>query len=49
MAHPGVVNEGYGFHIWKVVANILNKQSWTTNKGWFFSLRVQQGANNLSS
>jgi hypothetical protein len=25
---------GDGFQIWKVAANILNKQSWTTHKGW---------------
>jgi hypothetical protein len=25
---------------WRVAANILNKQLWTTDKGWFSSLEV---------
>jgi hypothetical protein len=32
--------------IWKVAANILNKQSRTAEKGWFSSLGVGRGANN---
>jgi hypothetical protein len=34
--------------IWKVAANILNKQSRTANKGWSSSLGVVRGANNSS-
>ena len=32
--------------IWKEVANILNKQSRTADKGWPSSLGVGRGANN---
>ena len=32
--------------IWKEVANILNKQSRTADKGWSSSLGVGRGANN---
>jgi hypothetical protein len=32
--------------IWRVAANILNKQSRTANKGWSSSLGVGRGANN---
>ena len=34
--------------IWRVAANILNKQSRTADKGWSSSLEVGQGANNSS-
>ena len=34
--------------IWRVAANILNKQPWKADKGWSSSLRVGQGANNSS-
>jgi len=34
--------------IWRVAANVLNKQSQTANKGWSSSLEVGRGANNLS-
>jgi hypothetical protein len=34
--------------IWRVVANILNKQSRTADKWWSSSLRVGRGANNSS-
>jgi hypothetical protein len=37
-----------GLQIWKVAANILNKQSRTADKGWSSSFRVGQGANNPS-
>jgi len=42
MTHPWVVDGG-------VAANILNKQSWTADKGWSSSFWVGQGANNPSS
>ena len=34
--------------IWRVIANKLNKQSRTADKGWFSSLGVGRGANNPS-
>jgi hypothetical protein len=34
--------------IWRVAANILNKQSQTANKEWSSSLRVGRGVNNSS-
>jgi hypothetical protein len=33
MARPGIANGGDGLQIWSVAANILNKQSWTVDKG----------------
>jgi hypothetical protein len=33
MAHPQVAIKGDGLQIWKVAANILNKQSQTADKG----------------
>jgi hypothetical protein len=38
-----VADGGNGFQIWKVAANILNKQSWTADKGW---LGVGRGIKN---
>jgi len=35
--------------IWRVAANMLNKQSQTADKGWSSSLGVWQGANNSST
>jgi len=37
---PQVMDGGYGHQIWRVNANVLNKQLWTANKGWSSSLRV---------
>ena len=34
--------------IWRVAADILNKQSRTADRGWFSSLGVGRGANNPS-
>jgi len=34
--------------IWRVAANILNKESLTADKEWCYSLGVGQGANNSS-
>jgi hypothetical protein len=45
MARPQVADGGDGLQIWRVAANILNKQSRTTFKGWFSSLEVGRGAN----
>jgi hypothetical protein len=46
MARPQVADGGEGLQIWRVVANILNKQSRTADKGWPSSLEVGPGANN---
>ena len=35
--------------LWRVAANILNKQSRTADKGWSSSLGVGRGANNSSA
>jgi len=35
--------------IWRIAANILNKQSRTADKGWSSSLGVGQGANSSST
>jgi hypothetical protein len=46
MAQPQVADGGDGLQIWRVAANILNKQSQTADRGWSFSLGVGRGANN---
>ena len=33
LARPQVVDRGYGLQIWRVAANMLNKQSWTADRG----------------
>jgi hypothetical protein len=38
MGRPQVADGGDGFQIWRVAANILNKQSRTADKGWSPSL-----------
>jgi hypothetical protein len=48
MARPQVADGGDGLQIWRVAANILNKQSWTADNGWSSSLGVERGANNSS-
>jgi hypothetical protein len=48
MAHPQVADGGDVLQIWRVAANILNKKSWTVDKGWFSSWGVGHGANNSS-
>jgi hypothetical protein len=45
MAHPRVADRD-GLQIWRVAANILNKQSRPADSGWSFSLGVERGANN---
>jgi hypothetical protein len=40
MACPNIVDGGEGFQTWRVAANILNKQLWTAENGWFSSLEV---------
>jgi hypothetical protein len=48
MARPQVADGGDGLQMWRVAANILNKQSRTADKGWSSSLGVGRGANNSS-
>jgi hypothetical protein len=46
MARPQVADGGDGLQIWRVVADVLNKQLRTAEKGWPSSLAVGRGANN---
>jgi hypothetical protein len=48
MARPRVADRGYGLQVWRVAANILNKQSRTADSGWSSSPGVGRGANNPS-
>jgi hypothetical protein len=49
MARPQVADGGDGLQVWRVAANILNKQSRTADKRWSSILGVGRGANNSSS
>jgi hypothetical protein len=44
MARPQVADGGYGLQIWRVPANILNKQVRPADKRWSSSLCVGSGA-----
>ncbi|KAJ4438698.1 hypothetical protein ANN_14645 [Periplaneta americana] len=48
MARPQIADRGDGLQIWRVAANILNKRSWTADKGWSSSFGVGRRANNPS-
>ncbi|KAJ4442627.1 hypothetical protein ANN_04216 [Periplaneta americana] len=48
MACAQVADRGDGIQIWRVAANILNKQSWTADEGWSSNLGVGRRANNRS-
>jgi hypothetical protein len=48
MARPRVAGRGDGLQIWRVAANILNKQSRTADSGWSSSLGVGLWGNNPS-
>jgi hypothetical protein len=48
MARPQVADVGDALQVWRVAANILNKQSRTAEKWWSFNLGVGRGANNSS-
>ena len=48
MARPQVA-DGERPPIWRVAANILNKQSRTVDNGWSSSLGVGRGAKNSSN
>jgi hypothetical protein len=43
MVRPRVAEGGEGLQIWRVAANILNKQSRTADKGWPSSSGVGRG------
>jgi hypothetical protein len=43
MAHPRVADEGDGLQIWRVVANVLNRQSRRADKEWSSSLGGGEG------
>jgi hypothetical protein len=43
MVRPQDADEGDGLQIWRVTANILNKQSQTVDKGWPSSLGLGVG------
>jgi hypothetical protein len=40
MVWPQVVDGGDGLQIWRIAVNILNKQSWTAERGWPSSFGV---------
>jgi hypothetical protein len=45
IGRPRVVDVGDGLQIWRVAANVLDKQWRTADNGWSSSLRVGRGAN----
>ena len=47
MVRPQVADRGRP-PMWRGAANILNKQSWTADKGWPSRLGVRRGAKNAS-
>jgi hypothetical protein len=49
MARPQVADGEDGLQIWRVAANVLNKQSRTVDKGWSSNLGVERGTNNSLS
>jgi hypothetical protein len=48
MSRPQVADGGDTLQVWRVAANMLNKQSRTADKGWSSSWGVGRGANNSS-
>jgi hypothetical protein len=48
MAGPRVADGRDDLQLWRLAANILNKQPRTNDKGWSSSLRVGRGPNNPS-
>jgi hypothetical protein len=46
MARPQVADGRDRLQLWRLAANILNKQPRTNDKGWSSSLGVGRGANN---
>jgi hypothetical protein len=48
MARPQVTDRGDGRQIWRVAANMLNKQSGTAEKDWSSNLGVEHWAKNAT-
>jgi len=48
VARPQVSDGGNSVNVWRIAANILNKQSRTADNGWSSSLGFGRGANNSS-
>jgi hypothetical protein len=48
VASPQVADGGHGLQIRRVAADILNKLSQATEKGWSSSFVIGSGANNCS-
>jgi hypothetical protein len=48
MARPQAADVDGGLQIWRIAANILNKQSRKTDKGWSSSLGAGRAASNYS-
>jgi hypothetical protein len=48
MVCPQVAVGGDALQVWRVAANVLNKQLWTADKGWSSSFGVGRGTNNPS-
>jgi hypothetical protein len=46
MARPPVA-DAEDLQIWRAAVNIFNKQSWTADKGWSFTLGVVRGLKTL--
>jgi hypothetical protein len=42
-ARPQVADGGDGLQIWRAAANVLNKHSWTADKGWSSRMGVGRG------
>jgi hypothetical protein len=49
VTRPQVADGGDALPLWRISANILNKQSRTAEKGWASSLGLGRGDNNYSS
>lgn len=48
MVHPRIADGGDTLQVWRVAANVWNKQLWTAYKGWSSSLGVGCGAKSSS-
>ena len=47
MTCPLIAERGDDLQIWRVAANILNKQLWMADKGWSSNFGFGRRANNL--
>jgi hypothetical protein len=48
MEHTQVAAGGDGLQIWRLAANVLNKQSRTADRGWSSSLAVGEGLTTIN-